>query len=250
MPASFWVIVNKVLEKSDIILEVLDARLPEETRNMELEEKVRKSGKSIIYVLNKSDLIPKAVAESIKSRLRPSVFVSSLKHHGTTILLHEISRLANSKYPGKERVTIGVVGYPNVGKSSVINALKGRSSAPSSSRSGYTKHEQLIRVTGKIYLIDTPGVYPFRERDELKHVLTSSVDPSKLKDAESGALMLIEQLSGRVEKFYGVEPGNDSEETLERIAVKCRKLKKGNIADTTAMAKVIISDWQKGRIKP
>lgn len=249
MPASFWVIVNKVLEKSDIILEVLDARLPEETRNRELEEKVHKSGKTIIYVINKSDLIQQSIAEKIKSRFKPSIFVSSLKHHGTTMLLHEIIKVANRKYPSQERITVGIVGYPNVGKSSVINALKGRASAPSSSRSGFTKHEQLIRITSRIYLIDTPGVYPFRERDVLKHVLTSSIDPAKLKDAEAGALMLIEQLSGRVEKFYGVGPGIDSEDTLEKIAFKRNKLKKGNIADTIAMAKVIIDDWQKGKIK-
>lgn len=250
MPASFWVIVNKVLEKSDIILEILDARLPEETRNSELEDKVRRSGKTIIYVINKSDLISKESAEKIKSRLKPSIFISSVKHQGTTILLREISRFASLKFPKKERVTVGVVGYPNVGKSSVINALKGRSSAPSSSKSGYTKHEQLIRVTARIYLIDTPGVYPFRERDDLKHALSSSVDSNKVKDPESAALALIQQLDGRVELFYNVNQADDPEESLERIALKCNKLKKGGLPDTVAMSKLILEDWQKGKIKP
>lgn len=250
MPASFWEIVNRVIEKSDIILEILDARLPEETRNREIEEKARKLGRSLIYVINKSDLIEKKTAEDIKSKLKPSVFVSSIKHHGTTILLHEIIKQAKTKYPEKEKIIVGIVGYPNVGKSSVINALKGRSSAPSSSRSGYTKHEQLIKVTNKIYLIDTPGVFPFLEKDEFKHVLTASVDPSKLKDPEAAALMIIQELAGKVEEFYDVGRCEDAEETLELIAMKKNKLKKGNKPDTKAMAKIIINDWQKGNIKP
>ena len=248
MPSSFWEIVNKVLGKSDIILEVLDARVPDQTRNKEIEDKAKRLGKTVIYVINKSDLIPKKTAESIKSKLKPAVFISSLKHHGTTILLHEIIKIANQKYPKKERITVGVLGYPNVGKSSVINALKGRSSAPSSSNSGYTKHEQLIKVTNKIYLIDTPGVFPFMEKDELKHVLTSSINPAKLKDPETAALMLIQKLSGKIEKFYGVEPCEDADETLEKIAISRKKLKKGNQPDTAAMAKIIVEDWQKGKI--
>jgi len=249
MPASFWEIVNRVLEKSDIILEILDARLPVETRNKEIEGKAKKLGKAVIFVINKADLIPKKQAEEIKSRLKQAVFVSSIKHHGTTILLHEILKQANRKYPQKEKIIVGVLGYPNVGKSSVINALKGRSSAPSSSKSGYTRHEQLIKVTNRIYLIDTPGVFPFMEKDELKHVLTASMDPSMVKDPEAAALMLIQRLSGNVERFYNVKPCTDPEEALEKIALKCNKLKKGNVPDTSAMAKMIIRDWQKGKIR-
>lgn len=248
MPASFWEIVNRVIDKSDIILEVLDARLTNETRNKEVEDKAKRQGKEIIYVINKSDLIPKDNAEKLKSKLMPSVFVSSIKHYGTTILLKEILKIANIKYPDKERITIGVIGYPNVGKSSVINALKGRSSAPSSSKSGYTKHEQLIKVTKRIYLIDTPGVFPFMEKDELKHVLTASIDPAKIKDPEAAAMTLIQQLNGKVEAFYGIAKCPDEEEALEKIAQAKKKLKKGNMPDTKAMSKIIIDDWQKGKI--
>lgn len=248
MPASFWDIVNKVIDKSDIILEILDARMPDETRNREVEDKTKRQGKALIYVINKSDLISKENAEKLKSNLNHSVFVSSTKHQGTTILLKEIIRIANMKFPDKEKISVGVVGYPNVGKSSVINALKGRASAPSSSKSGYTKHEQLIKVTSRIYLIDTPGVFPFMEKDEIKHILTASADPGKIKDPEAAAMIIIQQLKGKVEEFYGVDKNEDVEEALEQIALAKRKLKKGNLPDTKTMSKIIIEDWQKGKI--
>ncbi|MBU0456963.1 MAG: 50S ribosome-binding GTPase [Nanoarchaeota archaeon] len=185
--ASFWKHVNKVLREADIIIEVLDARLIEETRNEEIEKKIKVQGKIILYVINKCDLVNVNQLYGIKKTLKPSVFISSRDHLGTTILKKKILELSRG-----EKVTVGVLGYPNVGKSSLINALSGKGSARTSSESGYTKGVQKIRVDNKILLIDSPGVFPRKEKDAIKHGKTGAIDFAKIKDAEHVALNIIE----------------------------------------------------------
>ena len=80
--ASFWKHVNKVLREADIIIEVLDARLIEETRNEEIEKKIKVQGKIILYVINKCDLVNVNQLYGIKKTLKPSVFISSRDNCG------------------------------------------------------------------------------------------------------------------------------------------------------------------------
>src|SRR3989338_7985505 len=165
---TYWDIVNDVIRETDIVLEVLDARLVDETRNKEIEDKLKKLNKPLIYVINKCDLVDKQEAERQKKRLRPSVFISATNKLGTTMLLHEILRQARNVGARTDRILVGVLGYPNTGKSSVINALAGRASAKTSPLSGFTKAMQLIKLTKNIYLMDTPGVLPYKESDKIK----------------------------------------------------------------------------------
>ncbi|MBU2638300.1 MAG: 50S ribosome-binding GTPase [Nanoarchaeota archaeon] len=242
---SFWKIVNDVISISDILLEVLDARFVDETRNIELEDKIRQSNKKLIFVLNKCDLVEKQAIEKQKKKLKPAVFVSATKRYGITMLLHEIQK--NS--PNKEKVVVGIVGYPNTGKSSVINALKGRASAPVSSQSGFTKAMQLIKVTGKIYLLDTPGVFSYMEKGIGKHALRASVDFTKIKDPEAAAVFIIEGNKDAVSAHYLVKKKADTEEMLAEIAFKLNRLKKGGVPDIKAAAQALLKDWQRGKIK-
>ena len=141
---NFWGIVNRVLKHVDIIILVQDARFPEQTENIELEDKAEE--KPIIHVLNKSDLVNKKTIEKYKRKYKNCVYMSAREHQGTSILLQKILELSQ----GKNSI-VGVFGYPNTGKSSIINALKGRKSAPTSPRAGYTKTRQLIRITDNIF---------------------------------------------------------------------------------------------------
>jgi len=241
---NFWKIVNEVIEKSDIVLEVLDARFAEQTRNNEIEEKVKACNKQIIYVLNKCDLAGKETAEKEKKALHPSVFVSATKRLGITMLLHLIQRYSERR---KAKVIVGVVGYPNTGKSSVINALKGKSSASVSPQSGHTKGLQLIRVTSRIYLLDTPGVYPYMEKNREKHAIIGLVDYTKISSPEEAVFAIMKSMPGTIERFYGVEHG-EPEDVLDAIALKLKHLKKGGKPDTERTARTILKDWQTGRI--
>ncbi len=241
---NFWKIVNQVIDEADILLEILDARFIDETRNREIEDKVKRKDKQIIYVLNKCDLVNKEKLEMAKKRLHPSVFVSTKEHKGTSILLKTILQYADRK---KERVIVGVLGYPNTGKSSVINALKGRASASVSPVGGHTKGKQLVKMTQKVYLMDTPGVYPYKENNQTKHALVASIDYNKVKEPEAVFYQLYEDFKERIEQHYEVKAEN-ADEFLEKLALKLNLIKKGNKPDTVRAARKVLKDWQQNKL--
>ncbi len=240
---TFWKHVNQVLREADIIIEVLDARFIEETRNREIEYKVRAGGKIILYVLNKCDLANMEELKEKAKELHPSVFISSREKLGTTILKKKILELSHG-----ERTTVGVLGYPNVGKSSLINALSGRGSAKTSSESGFTKGLQKIKVDNKILLIDTPGVFPKEEKNVVKFGKTSAISSGKIKDPEYVALRIIEEERERIKKHFEIEE-DDADEILERIAIIFKKVRKGKELDLDSAARLFLKQWQEGKIK-
>lgn len=242
--ARYWNIVNNVIKESDILLEIIDARMVEESRNREIEDKVKNAKKTLIYVLNKCDLVEKSKLELYKRALRPCVFVSAKEHLGTGLLRTEIL-----KHAPKDRFKVGVLGYPNTGKSSIINALKGRGGAPTSPISGYTRGIQLIRVSKRMYLIDTPGVFPYKEKDEAKHAKIAARTFADLKDPEGACMDLIEEFPAQIERYYRVKHSDDPEKLLEHIALKLNRLKKGGLPDTHAAARIVLRDWQEGKIR-
>lgn len=127
--------LHKVIDESDIILLVLDARDPEGCRSRLVEEEVRRresEGKKLVFVLNKVDLLPKNNAQAWLRHLRHSAptlpFRSASSHQRTNLsstTAPALVRLLKAYKPSSSQsVTVGVVGYPNVGKSSLINSLK------------------------------------------------------------------------------------------------------------------------------
>ncbi|MBS3097475.1 50S ribosome-binding GTPase [Candidatus Woesearchaeota archaeon] len=235
--ASFGRVVNEVIEKSDIVLEILDARFIEETRNRRIENKA----KILIHVINKCDYVGKEYLDQIKKELKNCVFVSATKHFGITLLRKKIRQLANKKMP-----IVGVVGYPNVGKSSIINTLKGKGSAKTSPEAGYTKGKQYLRIGNDFLMIDTPGVIPKEKRKEEELVLIGAKNPYTIKDPDLAVLKLIKNHPGLVEKRYQVETKEDEEETIEDIALKLNLKKKGNKPDIDRASRKILQEWLDG----
>jgi len=234
----FWKVVNGVIEKSDIILEVLDARFVELSRNREIEDKCE--DKKFIFVINKCDLVSKKEMDPWKRKLKNCVFVSATQRFGTSLLKRKIIELSEGK-----NVTVGVMGYPNTGKSSVINAICGKKKAGTSARSGYTLGKQLLRMSKGVFLLDTPGVFPYKEKGS-KLALIGAEDFTIVKNPDMVVLELLEEQGERIKKFYGVE--GEGEEVIEEIAKKLHKLKKGGVLDIIATSKVILKDWQRGKI--
>lgn len=240
---NFWKVVNDVIREADILLEILDSRMVEESRNKEIERKVKAAKKKLIFVINKCDLAEKTELERWKRKLRPSVFMSAKEHLGTTMLREIILKSTRKKI-----VKVGVLGYPNTGKSSVINALKGRAAASTSPVSGHTKGMQMVKVSQRLYLIDTPGVFPYKEQDEEKHAIITAKTFTNLKDPEESVLRMIEQMPKPIERYYKVKHDEDPEIVLENIALALKKLKKGGLPDTNAASRIVLRDWQEGKI--
>lgn len=246
--------VENVIRESDILLEILDARFLEQTRNPEIEKIARNFGKKIIYVLNKSDLIDmNLMRQNVDlERLKPHLFFSSKSRRGSANLKKIIKM--ESKRLGKPAVHVGVIGYPNTGKSSVINFLCGRHSAKTSSESGTTRAIQRIRIAKGIYLIDTPGVVPQDEKFsinpmiEIKNAQVGATTWDKAKDPEMIVNNLMKEHPGILEKYYGIDSKKDSDFLIEQLGRKFHFLVKGNAVDENRTAKKILRDWQEGKI--
>ncbi|MFP4118992.1 MAG: GTPase [Candidatus Woesearchaeota archaeon] len=242
MVRNFWKIVDSVMREADILLLVLDARMIERTDNPEIRKKAKRQGKTVITVINKADLVDKAYLEPWKKKMRPCVFVSAQKFYGMTMLRHAILRHADAT-----PVSVGVVGYPNTGKSSVINALKGRSSAPVSSVSGFTKGRQNIKVDNKIRVVDTPGVIANTD-DKGSVELKISASTNVSEDPDLVVFQLLKDYGEVILAHYGLDIADysDEEDMLEAIAVKLNRFKSGSEPDIMTAARMVIQDWQRG----
>lgn len=250
---SYKVMVKDVIKQADVLLEIIDARFPDETRNREVERDVARAKKQLIIVINKCDLVSRDKLEETKSRLSkiaPTVFVSSKDGFGKTMLRQMI--LINASIKGRD-ILVGTLGYPNTGKSSIINAVSGRHSAPTSPISGHTKGVQIVNAGSRIKFIDTPGVIPFGENDQYIQGLLGMKSASHLEDPIGVALKIIEKMCAEdktsLESFYKVTvAGTDPYDALTLIGKQCNFLQKKGEVDESRTAMKIIDDWQKGAL--
>lgn len=251
-------IVKHLLQISDVVLEVLDARFIEDTRNAEMEALVKEYNKKLVYVINKVDL---ATAEQIgKEKLKdlyPYVLVSCKDRKGIRKLRERIKIEAKRELKEKnfERAHIGVVGYPNTGKSSIINYLSGKGSAGTSPMPGYTKGIQKIRLAKGIFLIDTPGVMPLKEDTKMdsevtkKHAKIGIERWDRIRNPEMAVDSIFKANKVLFEKFYGVDSENDSEIFIEKLGRKRSLVKRGNVVASDRVARLILREWQEGKIR-
>lgn len=170
-----------MISKSDVIVQVLDARDPEGTRSRKIErEAVQVQGKKLVLVLNKIDLVPKENVEAWLKHLRYSFptlpFKSStqfqrrnLSSSGSSSASAHVPSGASSTSPAPlltllknysraGSLTIGVIGFPNVGKSSLINTLKRSRACGVAPTPGFTKEIQIVSLDGSLKILDCPGV--------------------------------------------------------------------------------------------
>jgi len=238
--------VNHLIASSDIIICVLDARFISETRNPYLESVIKSQNKKIVYVLNKADL-----ARDIPSiDISPYVLVSCKTRRGVSELRDRIKIMA--KQLGKTPVNIGVIGYPNTGKSSVINLMLGRKEiARTSPEAGLTRGIQKLRLSDGIYLLDSPGIIPpterFSELVKLAKIGASTFD--RAKDPDVAVHELMKQHPGLFERFYNIGAKGDMEMLLEELGRKRGMLLKKGVIDIERVSRMILKDWQKGNIK-
>jgi nuclear GTP-binding protein len=250
-----WNELYKVIDSSDVVIQVLDARDPEGTRCPHIENflKTDKAHKHLVFVLNKVDLVPTWATQrwvALLSAEYPTVaFHASLTHpFGKGTLINLLRQFAKF-HPDKKQISVGFIGYPNVGKSSVINTLRSKKVCKVAPIAGETKVWQYITLMRRIYLVDCPGVvYPSAETDSEK-VLKGVVRVENLQDPEGYIGSVLEKVRKEyLKKTYKIDDWSNDEEFLELLAKKMGKLVKRGEPDINAVARIVLNDFQRGKL--
>lgn len=297
---AFDKVFKQVAAAADVILYVLDARDPEGTRSKDVEREIMAAeggSKRLILILNKIDLVPPAVLKGWLIHLRryfPTLPLKAsngapnahsfdhkqLTVKGTSETLFKALKSYSQTSQLKRAISVGVIGYPNVGKSSVINALtarlnRGRSNAcPTGAEAGVTTSLREVKLDSKLKLIDSPGiVFPNtsnnkasskkkKELDEARLVLLNAVPPKQITDPIPAVNLLLKRLSSTNEtlfqkmlSLYGISSlfplngGDTTTDFLIQVARNRGRLGKGGVPNISSAAMAVITDWRDGRIQ-
>jgi len=267
---SYWDLIKRIITESDLVLEILDARLVELSRNEQVEKLIKEVGRPVIFVVNKSDLVDRDdLKEQVEKLKRDGdvVFISAKKKGDVKVLLFAIKRTFK-KFGKRERIerrrfdpkpeyreafgdiVVGVLGYPNVGKSSIIKMLAPGKKLKISKKSGTTHGVHWINGKSGIKLIDSPGVIPLAREDEIRYGLIGAKDNEALKNPELVAHAVVKLFYKMgYEKFYNVNISDDVDKVIEDIGLKKGFLIKGGRVDENRVFSMIIRDWQEGRLR-
>lgn len=174
---------------------------------------------------------------------------ASFQHCFGKAALFDLLRQLALLHKDKKQISVGFIGYPNVGKSSIINTLKKKQVCKVAPIPGETKVWQYITLLRNIYLIDCPGIVPPTNDSDAEIVIKGVVRAERLADPE----MVIPEVLSRVkkeylQKTYNIEDWEDWEDFLEKVAQKFGKLLKGGEGDTKQAAVMLINDLQRGKI--
>ena len=244
-----------------IVLHVIDARNVPGTRCTMIERHIAEKAKHkhLIFVLNKIDLVPNWVAKRWMGELakdRPTIaFHASLTHAFGKGALISLLRQFGKLHEDKKQISVGVIGYPNVGKSSVINTLISKKSCKVAPIPGETKIWQYISLFKRISLIDCPGVVVDTAGDtETDSVLKGVVRAERLENPEDYIDSILEMVKREhIAAQYKLNAKGDTTWTtstslLEMIARRCGRLRKGGDPCLRTAAIMIINDYQRGRL--
>ncbi|KFP36986.1 Guanine nucleotide-binding protein-like 3, partial [Chlamydotis macqueenii] len=272
---SFCRELKKVIEASDVVLEVLDARDPMGCRCPQLEQAVTCSGggKKLLLVLNKIDLVPKENLEK---------WLNYLKKEFPTVAFKSATLMKDKTMPTKRRgrvdlsrtsecfgskcllkllqdygktqnkvIQVGVVGFPNVGKSSIINSLKGVRACNVGLARGVTKSMQIVHIDKQTKMLDSPSIIADPSNNALALALRSIIDTE-----ESGSADVLEGIDAilnhsskqQVMMHYSIPDFRNTEEFLTLLAQRRGMLKKGGVPDIENVSKLLLCDWTGAKI--
>ena len=247
----------------DLVIELVDARIPISSRNPDIDELGK--NKARLVLLNKADLAEDkwndAWAEYFKAKGYSVVKVNSKKGGGIKFIQGVIREACKEKIERDRKrgilnrpVRAMVVGIPNVGKSTFINALAGKACAKTGNKPGVTKGKQWIRLNKQVELLDTPGILWPKFEDQAVGLRLAFI--GSMKDE----ILNTEELAAELIKFlgtyypdvlpekYAVEPDEDPYVVLHQIAKNRNCVVRGNELNTEKAAMLLLDDFRNGRL--
>lgn len=260
----------------DVVVELLDARIPLSSQNPDIGKWIQE--KQRLIILNKSDLANefenKKWIQYFEMQGIPAVLVDSNSGKGVQEAIRKIGAIYHEheeKFAGKGRVgksiRVMILGIPNVGKSSFINRITKKNSAKVGNRPGVTRQKQWVRISDNIELLDTPGIlWPKFESEEvgLKLAYTGTIKDDILQTIEVGFSLLKYLISNYkinlVERYKldensveqilskDLEENDKALEIMDEIGRKRGALMSGGMIDQEKVAKIILDDFRSGKL--
>ena len=256
-------LIQENLPLVDIVIELLDARIPISSQNPMLREIIQ--DKPRLIVLGKADLAPKNLTDAWLKKFReenPAVAVDAVKGTGIKNLVALAKSLAEdktnkfAKFGAKPRAArVMIVGIPNVGKSSLINKLAGMNHTKIENRPGVTRAKQWIKIADGLDLLDMPGIlYPkFDDAAVALKLSWTYAISDEIHDLEPTVCKLLETLAakfpnGLIERYkFDALPANGYD-ILNKIALKRGCIKKGGLIDSDKALKLVLADFRAGKL--
>ncbi len=252
--------LKEKLSLVDVVIEVRDARLPLSSSYKDIKKLLGE--KPRLLLLNKADLVDRDELNAWVNYL--------IQITGCTVIPSETKGNSNLNKVTEEAIKLSepkikslmekgllrrparamVVGMPNVGKSSVINKLTKSSKTKIGAKAGVTRQQQWVRINPKLELLDTPGIIPTRQDDQLQAVKLAFVNSisENAYSPEPVAQVFLEMINSGKYKEAAVNYYKTDDLTLEGIALSRNWLMKGDLPDTERTAKFVLKDFREGRI--
>ena len=252
--------LKELINLVDVVIEVLDARIPESSVYPDIKKLLGE--KPRLIVLNKADLADENMLKEWielyqKQTGFPVIASCAAKNNDISTIVNKVTELAKPKIdklvekgllPRPARVI--VVGMPNVGKSSIINKLIKKGKTKVGAKAGVTRQQQWVRVNPKIDLLDTPGIIPLKQEDQTKAAklaMVNSVSENAYKNEEVAQELLqilAQKYPDMVKNYYNLS----DEISLEAIAKSRNWIVKNSEPDITRTAVMVLTDFRSGRI--
>lgn len=257
-------LVKENLKLVDVVVELLDARIPMSSANPVLREIV--GDKPRLIVLNKADLADdtatRAWVKYFAEQELVAVPVDAVKGRGVKELVQAITKCAKPKtdklvqHGAKARAArCMILGIPNVGKSSLINRLSGGSKTKVENRPGVTRAKQWIRLGAQLELLDMPGIlWPkFEDQQAALHLAFTGAINDNVYDVASVVLLLLDTLrtaypSALIERYRLEGELPSGVELLEEIGRKRGCLRAGGRIDDEKAQQIVLTDFRSGRL--
>ena len=258
-------LIEENLKLVDVVIELLDARIPASSGNPMLADIIRDKPRMI--ALNKADLADAATTkkwlEYFRARGIAAVAIDSVKGKGMKQLVKEAEELARPKTDkfvskgGRPReARCMILGIPNVGKSSLINRLAGAAKAKTADKPGVTRAKQWIKIGSNLDLLDTPGILWPKFEDRmvgLKLAFTGAINDD-IYDRQQVTILLLDVLRRDypervIERFKLKETlPDDGLELLETIGRKRGCLVKGGVIDMEKAQNIVLNEFRAGKL--